>query len=73
MRRVQILRLRFEEGRPIREIAARWDEDPARVHHEYARAREEFRAALAEVVGEHHPGPASAVEDECERLLALLG
>ena len=38
-----LLRLRFEEGLPIREIARRWDSDAARVHKHYARAREAYR------------------------------
>src|SRR5581483_1869804 len=39
--RVELLRLRFEEGLPIRAIAERWGEDPARLHHAYALARQE--------------------------------
>jgi RNA polymerase sigma-70 factor (ECF subfamily) len=72
MRRVEILRLRFQDGLPIREIALRWGADPARLHHEYARARGEFRAALREVVAEHHEGTPDVVDAECERLLELL-
>jgi RNA polymerase sigma-70 factor (ECF subfamily) len=72
LRRVEILRLRFEDGLPIREIAARFGADPARIHHDYARARAEFRDALREVVGEHHAGSAPEVDEECERLLGLL-
>lgn len=71
-RRVELLRLRFQEGRPIREIARLWAEDPARVHRAYARARQEFRAALAEVVAFHHPGSAAAVDRECAELLGML-
>jgi RNA polymerase sigma-70 factor (ECF subfamily) len=71
-RRVDLLRLRFEEGLPVREIAARWNEDPSRVHHEYARARREYRAALLDVVREHCPGEDDDVERECERVLASL-
>src|SRR5581483_3201874 len=56
VRRVELLRLRFYDGLPIREIAARWQADPAKVHHEYAQAREEFRAALRGVVAFHGPG-----------------
>jgi RNA polymerase sigma factor (sigma-70 family) len=71
-RRVEILRLRFQEGLPIREIAARWDEDPARVHHEYARAREEFREALREVVAGVHPGTPREIDEECARLAGFF-
>jgi RNA polymerase sigma-70 factor (ECF subfamily) len=36
-RRVELLRLRFHEGLPIREIARRWQADAAVLHHQYAR------------------------------------
>ena len=70
VRRVELLRLRFSEGLPIREIAARWEEEPERVHYHYKRAREEFKEALREVVRTHDP--CCAVEEECDRLLAAL-
>jgi RNA polymerase sigma-70 factor (ECF subfamily) len=65
-RRVELLRLRFSEDLPIREIAKRWEEDPNRVHYHYGRAREEFEDALREIVRLHHPE--TDVEDECARL-----
>ncbi len=72
-RRVQLLRLRFHDGLPIREIAARWGEDAAKLHHEYATARAEFRAALRAVVAFHHPGsPAGELDRVCGELLGLL-
>ncbi|MBK8096755.1 MAG: sigma-70 family RNA polymerase sigma factor [Planctomycetes bacterium] len=71
-RRVELLRLRFEEGLPIRAIAARWQVDAAQLHHDFARARREFRAALTEVVqGDGDASPA-AVEAEVRRLLEHL-
>jgi RNA polymerase sigma-70 factor (ECF subfamily) len=74
VRRHELLQLRFQQGKPIREIAKQWNEDPAKVHHEYATARVEFRAALTQVVAFHHPG---ANDGEIERasaeLLGLLG
>lgn len=73
LRRVALLRLRFHDGRPIREIAGLWGDDPARVHREYAKARDEFRAALTEVVAFHHPGSPDEVERECTELIARLG
>ncbi len=72
VRRVELLRLRFHEGRPIREIARRWQADPAWLHHEYAQARSEFRAALLEVIAFHQPGPAEALEQEAAGLLRAL-
>jgi RNA polymerase sigma-70 factor (ECF subfamily) len=73
LRRVELLRLRFHEGLPIRDMARRWNVDAAALHHEYAKAREEFRAALLHVVAFHHAGDASTVEEECRKLLTLLG
>lgn len=73
VRRVKLLRLRFGDGLPIRDIAAKWGEDPAKLHHEYATAREEFRAALRDVVAFHHPGAtAGDVDRACAEFLGLL-
>ena len=72
-RRVELLRLRFHEGLPIRAIAARWQTDAAVLHHEYARARQEFKAALLDVVAFHDPGSPAELEQECANLLAALG
>jgi len=71
-RRVELLRLRFQDDLPIRDIAERWEIDPARLHKEYAKARREYREALLSVVGFHHPGPPGAVERECAQLLSLI-
>lgn len=70
--RIELVRLRFEEDMPIRDIARLWDTDAATLHREYAKARKEFRAALTQVVAFHHPGLAREVEEECEHLLDLL-
>lgn len=72
-RRVELLRLRFQEGLPIREIARRWEMDPARLHHAYATARREFQSALHEVVAMHHPGSKREIDRECSRILESLG
>lgn len=71
-RRVELLRLRFEEGLPIRAIAEKWGDEAARLHHAYALARQEFRAALLEVVAFHHPGTPAEVEEEAAGLLKAL-
>lgn len=71
-RRVEMLRLRFQEDMPIREIAAQWSADPVQVHREYAKARREFRTALEEVMRFYFPGNPKAADAECENLLALL-
>jgi len=74
VKRFELLRLRFNDGLPIREIARVWNEDPARVHHEYARARDEFRDALLDVVAFHHPGaPRGEIVREGSRLIDMLG
>jgi RNA polymerase sigma-70 factor (ECF subfamily) len=71
-RRVELLRLRFQDGMPIRDIARRWGHDPARVHKDYAKAREEFREMLLDVLAFHHPRSRAEAERECERLLRLF-
>jgi RNA polymerase sigma-70 factor (ECF subfamily) len=72
LQRVELLRLRFEEDLPIRTIAERWGVPAARLHHVYARARQEFREALLEVVAFHHPGSPADVEQEAASLLEAL-
>ncbi|HLN27339.1 MAG TPA: sigma-70 family RNA polymerase sigma factor [Gemmataceae bacterium] len=72
VQRVELLRLRFEENLPIRAIASRWGVDAARLHHAYALARQEFRAALLEVVAFHQPGSTVELEQEAAGLLKVL-
>jgi RNA polymerase sigma-70 factor (ECF subfamily) len=72
LRRVELLRIRFQEDLPIRSIAQRWAVDAGVLHHEYARARKEFKAALLEVMAYYHPSAPADAERECAELLALL-
>jgi len=72
LRRVDLLRLRFGEGLPIREIAERWGEDPARLHHEYAKAREEFKVAMREEIAFQNPLAPPALDWEVEQLLSAF-
>lgn len=73
VRRVEVLRLRFEEGLAVREIAARFGVIPDRVHEDYKLARREFERALRDVIGFDLPeGGPEAVEAECRGLLGLL-
>jgi RNA polymerase sigma factor (sigma-70 family) len=72
VQRVELLRLRFEENLPIRAIAELWGIPAARLHHAYALARQEFRAALLEVVAFHHPGSPAETEQEATGLLRAL-
>jgi RNA polymerase sigma-70 factor (ECF subfamily) len=71
-RHAEILRMRFAENLPVREIASRRNEDPAAVHRQYARARDAFKEALFQVVAEHHGGSRAEIERECELLLEIL-
>jgi RNA polymerase sigma-70 factor (ECF subfamily) len=73
-RRVQLLRLRFHDGLAIRDIAEHWGVEAAGLHHEYAVARDEFRAALRAVVAFHHPGASAGdLDRHVQELLSLLG
>jgi RNA polymerase sigma factor (sigma-70 family) len=72
-RRVELLQMRFQRGMPIREIAAEWNEDAARLHHEYATAKEEFRTALQSVVAFHQPtATPGEIDRACGELIGLL-
>lgn len=69
-RRLELLRMRFWEGLPIREIAKRWDEEREVLHREYARAREEFRDALRIVLAEHCGQHSKLTEEDLREILA---
>lgn len=70
--RVELLRLRYQEGVPVKEIAPQIGEDPRRVHHQLEEARRDFHRALREEVAFHLPGNQEEVEQECRLLLGLL-
>jgi RNA polymerase sigma-70 factor (ECF subfamily) len=72
VQRIELLRLRFEDNLPIRTIAQRWGVSAAKLHHAYALARQEFKAALLEVVAFHHPGSPNEVEQEAASLVKAL-
>ena len=72
LRRFELLRLRFHENIPIRDIAKKWSEEAKRVHWAYARARQEFKTALKEVLGLHLSCSPENLEAECDRLLDHL-
>ena len=72
LRRVELLRLRFEEELPIRTIAARLGLDASEAHRMYARARREFRLALREVVREREAAGDERVDAACDELLGML-
>jgi RNA polymerase sigma factor (sigma-70 family) len=73
IRRVELLRLLFHEGLKIGEVATCWGIDVKVLYREHTTAKQEFKAALQEVVHFHHPGTPAEVERECLALLALLG
>jgi RNA polymerase sigma-70 factor (ECF subfamily) len=70
-KRVELLRLRVLDDVPIREVATRWNADAAFLHHEYARARREFRAALEATLA-FHASALDSTEGGLEHLLELL-
>ena len=72
VRRVELLRLRFQDRLPIRDIARRWGVEAEALHREYARAREEYKHALYEVVAFHYPGAAFEIEKKCTELFGPL-
>jgi RNA polymerase sigma-70 factor (ECF subfamily) len=72
VQRVELLRLRFEESLPLRTIAERWGVAATGLHHAYALARKEFKAALLAVVAFHLPGSPGEVEQEAASLLRAL-
>jgi RNA polymerase sigma factor (sigma-70 family) len=72
LKRVELLRLRFQEGLPTREVAQLWQVDAEYVQREYTKARAEFKAALSDVVAFHRPGTSAEIERECALLLELL-
>jgi RNA polymerase sigma-70 factor (ECF subfamily) len=72
-RRVELLQVRFFDDLPIREIASRWEVDVRQLHREYAKARDEFHAALRQAVAFHCPAATPGeVERECDALLGVL-
>ncbi len=70
--RYDILQLRFQDGQPIREIAARCNVPPREAHDAFAKARREFHRCLREVVALHGTASEAELDDECRELLALL-
>lgn len=69
--RVEILRLRFEEGLPVRAIAERLDLAPEVAHREYARGRASYRKVLESVVRTHY-GDGIDIEEQCCEIMRLL-
>jgi RNA polymerase sigma-70 factor (ECF subfamily) len=71
--RVDILRLRFEAGKSMRDIAKVLELDPAYVHHQFAKAKQDFHRALLRVLKTRRPGADDVeLERECRELIGLL-
>lgn len=68
-RRVELLRLQFQEGLRIPEIARRWSEDVGRLYQESYHACAEFSSTLKAVVAFHCPENPESIHDEYSRLL----
>jgi RNA polymerase sigma-70 factor (ECF subfamily) len=64
--------MRFEDGLPIRDIAERWQCDPAWLHHEFARARRDFKRALGQALGLDQDIAPETLEREVRRLWDVL-
>ena len=68
-RRARCLEARYQRGLPPREIARELDVAVERVYEMLHQAKAEYRSALLDVVGHHHPG---ATKVDLERLCAEL-
>jgi RNA polymerase sigma-70 factor (ECF subfamily) len=71
-RRAELLRLRFQEELPIRDIARQWGADPVVLHREHEKAVREFERALRDVVAAQTPGSPEGVGRICREILSLL-
>jgi RNA polymerase sigma-70 factor (ECF subfamily) len=71
-RRVELLRMHFEQDLALREIARRWDVDEKALYREFDRAKREYRAALEAVVALCHSGTPGEIERECAELVGLV-
>lgn len=72
-KRYELLRLRFQSGLTIHEIASRWKVEPEHLYREFAKAKVEFREALIAVVAAQNPDAGREdVAYECAQLLDLL-
>ena len=66
---VDILRMRFYDGLPVREIAKQLKLDPARVHKMYANARSEFKYRLKDVFSFNCVASDTGFADQLQTLL----
>ena len=73
--RIELLRLRFRDGIPIREIARQRNIDDVKsLHRALDRAKKEFREALMEVAGRQFPNSTAAeLHERCVEILSMVG
>lgn len=72
-RRIAVLRLRYYDGIPPREIAANARMDVRDVYRLLEAGRNQFRATMLEVMAKHHSGESrSELERRCCELIALF-
>ena len=72
LRRVDLLRLRFQEGIPIRDIAKQGKTDPTLLHRQFTKAKREFKAALTELLMVRQGTSEQDIDREIAALLELL-
>ena len=72
VRRIDLLRLRFFESTPVREIAEQWAEPAEKLHRELTKAREEFAECLREVLRMQLGGNHERIDHHLSRLRELL-
>ena len=71
--RTELLRRRFQDDVPIREIAKEWNVDAKTLHRSLDRAKQEFRASLLEIVAREAPTATSAeLNQSCAEILSLV-
>jgi RNA polymerase sigma-70 factor (ECF subfamily) len=71
-KRVELLRLRFQEGKTLREIAHDWNVEHLKLRRQNARALKEFEDALREVIAFHYPKAPAEAEKEMAAILAMV-
>jgi RNA polymerase sigma factor (sigma-70 family) len=72
-KRVEILKLRFGDGRPYKEIAGELGIPVSAIYREAEQAREEFKRSLFDVVARDSGGSPASIERECREILERIG
>jgi hypothetical protein len=72
VQRAEILRLRFREGMPIREIVSAWNADSTYIHNQYSQARKEFKKVLMEILALEYSHAGKELEKVLSELRSVL-